>query len=106
MEKKICLAVIALALVIGCASAGQYFTIYDANRIKNGMTREEVIAAMGTNPYQITDQGKTFVWSYAKVGFWGNTESRAVKFKFDENGKTYDIPETGVYGDTQKYLDK
>jgi hypothetical protein len=33
-------------------------------------------------------------------------ESRAVKFNFDENGKTYGVPAGGAYGDTQKYLDK
>jgi len=61
---------------------------------------------MGTNPYQIKDQGKTFIWSYAEVGFAGGTKSRAVRFSFDNNGKTYGVPEGGVYGDTQKYLDK
>jgi hypothetical protein len=70
------------------------------------MTREEVIAIMGTHPSQITEQGKTFVWSYAEVGFFGNWKSRAVKFSFDNNWKTYGVPEGGVYGDTQKYLDK
>lgn len=104
--KKIILVFICIIFVIGCASAGQYFTIDSANQIKNGMTREEVIAIMGTNPYQITDQGKTLIWSYAKSGFSGATESRAVKFSFDKNGKTYGVPDGGVYGDTQKYLDK
>jgi len=93
-------------LFVGCASAGQYFTINDANRVTNGMTREEVIAIMGTNPYQIIDQGKTFIWSYAKVVALGNTESRTVRFSFDENGKTYGVPAGGVYGDSQKYLDR
>jgi outer membrane protein assembly factor BamE (lipoprotein component of BamABCDE complex) len=104
--KKIILVFICIMFVIGCASSGQYFTIDNANQIKNGMTREEVIAIMGTNPYQITDQGKTFVWSYAQVGATGRMESRAVKFNFDENGKTYGVPAGGAYGDTQKYLDK
>ena len=103
--KKIALIVVVL-LFIGCASAGQYFTINDANRIANGLTREEVIAIMGTNPYQISDQGKTFIWSYAKVGFFGNTDSRSVRFSFDENGKTYGVPVGGAYGDSQKYLDR
>ena len=104
MKKILCL--LFVLVLAGCASAGQYFTINDANRVTNGMTREEVIAIMGTNPYQITDQGKTFVWSYAKVGFTGATDSRAVKFRFDENGKTHGVPASGIFGDTKKYLDR
>jgi outer membrane protein assembly factor BamE (lipoprotein component of BamABCDE complex) len=104
MKKILCL--VAIIVLMGCASAGQYFTIDSANKIKNGMTRDEVVAIMGTKPYQITDQGKTFVWSYAQVGATGRMESRAVKFSFDEKGKTYGVPDDGAYGDTQKYLDK
>lgn len=96
----------AVLLLVGCASSGKYFTINDANKVTNGMTREEVIAIMGTNPYQITDRGKTFIWSYAEVGFSGSTDSRAVRFNFDKNGKTYGVPVGGVYGDSQKYLDR
>lgn len=103
--KKIIVVVCLLGLM-GCASAGQYFTVNDANRVTNGMTREEVIAIMGTNPYQITGQGKRFVWSYAEVDLLGSTKSRAVPFTFDDNGKTYGIPEGGMFGDTQKYLDR
>lgn len=68
------------------------------------MTREEVITIMGTNPYQILNQGKVFVWSYSKTGLF-NSDSRAVKFSFDENGKTYGVPEGGVFGNTRKYQD-
>lgn len=92
-------------LIVGCASSGKNFSIQDANSITNGMTREEVIQKMGSTPYSIKDGGKTFVWSYAEIGFLGGTESRAVKFQFDAAGKTYGIPENGVYGDTLKYKD-
>lgn len=104
--KKFILIFILLVAISGCAGAGKYFTIDDANKVTNGMTREEVIAIMGTTPYRITGQGKTFVWSYAQVGISGRTDSRAVKFSFDENGKTYGVPVGGVYGDIQKYQDK
>jgi hypothetical protein len=92
--------------IIGCISSGQYFTIESANKVKNGMTHEEVVAIMGTNPSKILDQGKVFVWSYAEAGLSGRTVSRAVKFSFDKNGKTYGVPVGGAYGDTTKYLDK
>lgn len=103
--KKI-IAVCLLLVLMGCASAGQYFTIDSANQIKNGMTREEVIAIMGTNPYQITEQGKRLVWSYAEADLLGRTRWRAVPFTFDDNGKTYGIPKGGMFGDMQKYLNK
>jgi hypothetical protein len=102
-DMKKMLVVCLLVAVMGCASSGQYFTINDANRVTNGMTREEVVAIMGTNPYQITGQGKKFIWSYAHVGISGRMESRAVPFTFDDNGLTYGIPEGGMFGDTQKY---
>lgn len=103
--KSLVLALLVSLVITGCASAGKNFTIDNANSVKNGMTREEVIKIMGTTPYSIQDGGKTFVWSYAEVGFFGGTESRAVKFKFDAAGKTYGIPENGVFGDTKKYQD-
>jgi hypothetical protein len=91
--------------MLGCTySTGKGFTVAQANMVKNGMTREEVIIIMGGNPYQIGDQGKTFIWSYAKINsFTGANESKAVRFSFDDEGLTYGVPEGGVYGDISKY---
>ena len=97
-------AACAAVLLAACASSGAKFSINQANQVKNGMTREEVIRAMGSKPYSITNQGKTFVWSYAKAnGLTGSNESRAVKFSFDDDGKAYGIPDGGAYGDIDKY---
>ena len=104
MKKLI--VVCLLVGLMGCASAGKYFTVDDANRVTNGMTQAEVIRIMGTNPSRITERGKRLVWSYAEVDLLGRTKSRAVPFTFDDNGLTYGIPEGGMFGDTQKYLDK
>ncbi len=93
---------ISLSLV-ACVSAGPKFTIQQANKITNGMTREEVIAIMGSKPSTITDAAKTFIWSYANVNFIGTMKSRTVKISFDENGKSYGIPKEGVFGETEKY---
>lgn len=98
-------SVVAAVLIAGCASAGQKFSIESANTVTNGMTREQVIEVMGSKPSTVTNQGKVFVWSYAKVGILGGTSSRAVKFQFDDDGKTFGIPPGGVYGDTSKYVD-
>ncbi|MBF5004762.1 outer membrane protein assembly factor BamE domain-containing protein [Diaphorobacter caeni] len=96
---------LALALLLtACASSGHKFTIQQANQIQNGMTREQVVKIMGGKPNSITNQGKTFIWSYAKVnGFTGGHRSRAVKIDFDENNMSYGIPPGGVYGDTEKF---
>ena len=104
LEKTVILLV--LTFVLMACTSGQRFTINDANKVTDGMTREEVIAIMGTNPSQIIDGGKVFVWSYTKMDLLGNWKSNAVKFSFDNNWKTYGVPEGGVYGDAQKYLDK
>ena len=75
-----------------------------SNKVKNGMTREEVIKIMNCPPTRVSNQGKVFVWSYAKVNLLKGTESSVVKFSFDDAGKTYGVPEGGVYGDTDKYI--
>ncbi|MEJ5128202.1 outer membrane protein assembly factor BamE [Comamonas sp. MYb21] len=101
--KKLLTLILALAL-FGCASSGHKFSIKQANEIQNGMTREQVVQIMGGKPNSITNQGKTFIWSYAKVnGFTGGHRSRAVKIDFDENNLSYGIPQGGVYGDTEKF---
>lgn len=58
-SKKMAILLV-LSLALAACSSGKHFTINDANKVTNGMTREEVIEIMGTTPYQITGQGKTF----------------------------------------------
>ncbi|WP_454735396.1 outer membrane protein assembly factor BamE domain-containing protein [Cupriavidus necator] len=101
--RKVVLAATVSVILAGCAASGTNFTVQDANKIQNGMTRDQIIQVMGSKPTSIANGGKRFIWSYAKVGFMGGTESRAVRFDFDENGKAYGIPEGGVYGDTAKF---
>ena len=105
-KRTVFLFVLTFVLMACATTSGQRFTINDANKVTNGMTREEVIAIMGTNPSSIRDGGKTFVWSHTKMDFFGNWKSNAVKFSFDNNWKTYGVPEGGAFGDAQKYLDK
>ncbi len=101
--RKVMLAVAVSVILGGCSSYGAKFTVGDANKVQNGMTREEVIQVMGSKPSSISNGGKRFMWSYAKVGVLGGSESRAVRFDFDESGKAYGIPEGGVYRDTAKF---
>lgn len=100
MRYFLCLSFVALT---ACASHGHNFSIDQANRVTNGMTREEVIRIMGGKPNSVANGGKTFIWSFAKANFIGGTESRAVKFTFDDDGKAVGIPAGGVYGDAKKY---
>jgi hypothetical protein len=45
-------------------------------------------------------------WSWAKSnGLTGSTESRAAKFSFDKDGKTYGIEPGGVFKNITPYLD-
>ena len=90
---------------IGCTvSSGKYFEYDDANRVHNGMTRDQVIATMKETPYQVKDE--TMTWSWAKSNWLtGSNESRAVKFSFDKDGKTYGIEPGGVFKNITPYLD-
>lgn len=102
---KIIVLLVFTYFVSGCtASSGKYFEYKDANKVHNGMTRDQVISVMKETPYQVRDD--TFTWSWAKTNwFTGSTESRAVKFSFDKDGKTYGIEQGGVFKNITPYLD-
>lgn len=70
------------------------------------MTRQEVTQLMGGPPNMVVGQGATLIWSYAHVGFLGGTESRTVRLNFDKDGKTFGIPDNGIFGDSGKYLEE
>lgn len=101
MRKLLALVTVFL---LGCASFGQDFQLEDANKIKNGMTREEVISAMsGTPPYQLTNISFTYLYSRAN-GMSGSNSLRKFTVRFDEKGKVNNVPEGGYFGKNMKYL--
>lgn len=101
---KVLSCIFAALILAGCASSGSKFSMSAANQVTNGMTREEVIRVMGSKPTTVAQQGKVMVWSHVRAnGFTGSAKSLAVKFSFDDDGKTYGVPEGGVYGPTAKY---
>ena len=102
---KIATALVMPLFIYGCtASSGKYFEYADANKVQNGMTREQVISVMKETPYSVKDD--TMTWSWAKSNWLtGSTESRAVKFSFDKDGKTYGIEPGGVFKNITPYLD-
>jgi hypothetical protein len=88
---------IAAALLTGCANRGVYFDWEDANRIKNGMSREQVIAIMGDDPSSENGDGSQLSWSFIHAnGLTGSYYTKAVRFSFDKYGKVYDVPPEGV----------
>lgn len=93
MNRPIAIAI--AATLTACASVGNDFSWQDANSIRNGMTREQVIAILG-EPNSIEDNAHVMIWSYAHVNMFSGTNSKAVKFLFDDKGITYGIPEGGV----------
>lgn len=92
-----------LVLIQGCASIGQDFTLEDANKIRNGMTRDEVVTIMkGQKPYQVTNDSFTYLYSRAN-GMTGSHSARKFTVLFDENGKVKNAPEIGYFGEAMKY---
>ena len=83
--------------VHGCASYCNDFELTDANKIINGMTRDEVIATMrGQKPFQVTNSTFTYLYSRAN-GFTGSHSVRKVTITFDENGKVVGAPKGGYF---------
>ena len=87
-----------VASCVGCSTIGSDFELENANLVQNGMTRDQVIAIMGSPPSEVegSDTG-ALVWLYS----WASavslgTEMKKVRFTFDENGKVYGIPKTGI----------
>lgn len=79
-----------------CSTIGEDFELDQANRVRNGMSREEVIAVMGAPPSPVEggDHGK-LVWLYSSADPM-SVRMKRVSFSFDENGKVYGIPPKGV----------
>jgi hypothetical protein len=85
-----------IAIETGCSSIGREFDFANAKRIKNGMSREEVIEIMGSEPDNIEgdDPGKLVWLSSSSTSFTLNM--RRVRLNLDENGKVYGIPKEGI----------
>jgi outer membrane protein assembly factor BamE (lipoprotein component of BamABCDE complex) len=90
----------ALALISGllhaCSTIGEDFEWDRARQIRNGMTREEVIAIMGSPPSDVEggDHGK-LIWLFSSADPL-DVHFKRVSFTFDEQGKLYGIPKEGI----------
>lgn len=92
-------------LLSACSTIGEDFEFERARQIQNGMTREEVIAIMGSTPSDIEggDHGK-LVWLFSSADPL-NVHLKRVSFSFDDQGKLYGIPKEGIMdgGDEDRY---
>jgi hypothetical protein len=82
-----CAAALCLA---GCASSGTNFDPVAASNVKPGMTKDQVIAMLGSpNVVTTTADGRqVLAWTHVNVnGLVGSSQVRSVSFIFDEGGR-------------------
>jgi outer membrane protein assembly factor BamE (lipoprotein component of BamABCDE complex) len=90
----------ALALIscwlAACSTIGEDFEWDRARLIRNGMTREEVIAIMGSPPSDVEggDHGK-LIWLFSSADPL-DVHFKRLSFSFDDQGKLYRIPKEGI----------
>ena len=99
-HRAIILVTLAGLSLSGCITLGDDFALENAAKVKNGMTREQVIALMGSEPSSMegTDEGK-LLWIYSWTHpFAVGTEMQRVSFSFDEHGRVYGVQERGPSG--------
>lgn len=83
-------------VLTGCTSLGETFDAEQASKIRNGMSRQEVIAIMGSEPSTVegSDPWKS-VWLFTVADpFSFGTRTERVSFTFDENHRVYGLPRT------------
>lgn len=104
---KALISVVLFLFLAACASLGKDFSLADANKIKNGMSRDEVIATMkGEKPYSVTNESFIYMYSAAS-SITGKTEYRKVEVEFDDKGRVKNVPDGGYFRDAlnPKYMD-
>lgn len=81
-------AIAAACLLSACMTAGHDFDWKDVQRVRPGMTTDEVTAILGPPlSATLTSDGMVYQWSYGKVGMTGVSALKNVTLVFDENGR-------------------
>jgi hypothetical protein len=90
------LVLLAALALPACSSIGTDFELANAERVRNGMSREQVIEVMGSEPSDVegSDRG-TLIWLYSTASVL-STHVQRVSFTLDENGRVYGIPRDGI----------
>jgi len=82
-------------LLTGCSiTNGREFEIADANRICDGMSKNEVMGIMKSKPMAVS--GNTFTWYYSESGLTG-WDMRKATVQFDDNGKITGLPNCNLF---------
>lgn len=98
---SILLLVLGLVSLSGCSTLGTDFEENNALRIRRGMTREEVIAVMGSPPSEVegsNDWRLTWVFTVSDPISFGS-RSKRVTVTFDDRGKAEGVPPGGIVPD-------
>ena len=92
-------------LLAACSTIGEDFEWDRARQIRNGMTREEVIAIMGSPPSDVEggDHGK-LIWLFSSADPL-DVHFKRVSFSFDDQGKLYGIPKEGIVSLPEQFSD-
>lgn len=92
-------AVIALAVLMGCATSGRKITQAQLDQVVSGQTtRSELIALFGppTSEIYSSNGSQILGWGYAHVGFMGvNTEVQGVSMVIGADGTVTGYSRTG-----------
>ena len=83
--------------LVGCSSIGHDFEIENAKKVENGMTRDKVIAVMGSEPCAIEGENRTHMtWLYSNATPF-NLNMKRVRFNLNQNDVVYGIPKEGIW---------
>jgi hypothetical protein len=93
--KRYLIAVCIGVLLAGCAAATFKTARENANLVKNGMTVQQAVEAIGAAP---TDQTATaLAWRRGSAQSYDATASGAIQFHL-KDGVIVDVPEGGIFG--------
>lgn len=92
---------LGVTVLSACSTLGTDFEENNALKIRNGMTREEVIGVMGSPPSQVegtNDWRLTWIYTISDPISFGS-RSKRVTVTFDDRGKAEGVPPGGIVPD-------
>ena len=95
------LLILWVMALLGCSTLGTDFEENNALKIRKGMTRDEVIAVMGSPPSEVegtNDWRLTWIYTVSDPISFGS-RSKRVTVTFDDRGKAEGVPPGGIVPD-------
>jgi outer membrane protein assembly factor BamE (lipoprotein component of BamABCDE complex) len=90
--------VLALIMLASCASIGPDYDQAAANKIKTGMSQEEVLGLLG-QPTTTANNDKGIVvmqWTHGEASAFGAVTARSIQVIFDKSGKVTTVSQSSV----------